>query len=437
MTPYEVIARKRDGHKLTAEEIEFFISNYMKNRITDYQMAAMLMAIYLRGMDFEETSALTQAYINSGDTVNLSDIPGIKVDKHSTGGVGDKVSLILAPLAASLGIVVPMMSGRGLGHSGGTLDKLESIPGFRTDLSLKEFKEVLKKIGVCMIGQTRKLVPADKRIYALRDVTATVDSIPLISASIMSKKIAEGIDGLVLDVKYGNGAFMKDPRDAENLAINLLKIGSQFNKEVVAVLTSMEQPLGLAVGNWLEVRESLECLKGDGPEDVMEVTYLLCAHMLKIARKVTTTEEGIEKCQEAIKTGAAYEKFKEIVREQDGDLSYIEHPEKYPECEYIFPLISNQEGFISSIDTFQIGMASVELGAGRLSAEDDIDPAVGIYFHKKVGAKVFPGDVILEIHANDQEKLRKVEKRIEAAITISTVKPEVPKLILKEIIQDA
>ncbi len=431
MTPSELIAKKRDGNRLTDEEVSYFISQFMSNHITDYQMSAMLMAIYLNGMDYEETTALTKAYIQSGIALDLSDIPGKKVDKHSTGGVGDKVSLILAPIVASLGVVVPMISGRGLGHSGGTLDKLDSIPGFQTNLSLKKFREVLKSVGACLIGQTAELVPADKRIYALRDVTATVDCIPLISASIMSKKIAEGIDGLVLDVKYGNGAFMKTAEQAEVLATNLIKIGHQFGKQIVALLTSMEQPLGNAIGNWLEVEESLQCLHGNGPADLMEVTYELCSYMLVLGGAARKREKAREICEQAIASGKAFEKFLEITRAQGGDVSYLENPEKYPIAGEVAKINALQNGYIQQMNTYEIGMASVELGAGRLAAEDEIDPQAGIILFKKVGDKVKAGEVILEMHTNHPGKIPGPRKRLENAILIGPEKPPPSPLILK------
>lgn len=433
MTPSELIARKRDGNRLSEEEISFFISQFMSNHITDYQMTAMLMAIYLNGMDYEETTALTKAYIQSGIALDLSDIPGTKVDKHSTGGVGDKVSLILAPIVASQGVVVPMISGRGLGHSGGTLDKLDSIPGFRTNLSLQEFRKVLKSVGACLIGQTAELVPADKRIYALRDVTATVDCIPLISASIMSKKIAEGIDGLVLDVKYGNGAFMKTPEEAESLATNLIKIGHQFGKQMVALLTSMEQPLGYAIGNWLEVKESLECLHGNGPSDLMEVTYELCSYMLVLGGAAKNLDDAREKCEQAVAGGKAFEKFLEITRAQGGDISYLENPEKYPAADEVVKISTLQDGYIRHMNTYEIGMASVELGAGRLAAEDEIDPRAGIILFKKVGDAVKTGEAILEMHTNRHEKIDEARERLERAIVIGSGEPEQVPLILKKI----
>lgn len=433
MTPYEVISRKRDGKQLSPDEIQFFISSYMKQEITDYQMSALLMAIYLRGMDDSETSALTKAYIESGTQIDLSDIPGIKVDKHSTGGVGDKVSIILAPLVASLGIPVPMISGRGLGHSGGTLDKLESIPGFKTDLSINTFRKLLKKYNLGLIGQTNNIVPADKKIYALRDVTATVDNIPLISASIMSKKIAEGIDALVLDVKYGNGAFMKTPGQAEELANNLIRIGSEFGKKVVAVLSSMEQPLGYKIGNWLEILECLECFAGQGPADLMEVTYELCSHMLILGGAAKTKEEAKEQCCRAMESGQAFEKFLEIARAQGADVSFLQKPEKYPPAKHKSVLQATKSGFVTGINTYEVGMASVGLGAGRLRSNDSIDPRAGIVMFKKLGDRVSAGENLLEIHTDRSQLAERALVRLKNAIQIGEKPVKPPPLLLKEI----
>ncbi len=431
MTPYEIIARKRDQHPLTREEIEYFISAFMRNEVADYQMTAMLMAIYIRGMDFQETSALTRAYLNSGVTVDLSDIPGIKVDKHSTGGVGDKVSLVLAPLVASLGVAVPMISGRGLGHSGGTLDKLESIPGFQTDLSIERFRQLLKKHHLGLIGQTRELVPADKRIYALRDVTATVDCIPLIAASIMSKKIAEGIDALVLDVKYGNGAFMKSPEKAEELARTLIKIGQIFGKDMVAVLTSMAEPLGHYVGNWLEVLESLECLRGEGPPDLMEVIIKLSSQMVLLGGAAETEPQAMEKCRAALADGRAMEKFLQVAHDQGADTSYLSHPEKYPQAKEVHTLQATRSGFVSEINTFDIGMTAVKLGAGRLRTEDRIDPQAGLIMHIKLGQAVHRGDPLVTLHTNRPGMVEPALQQIAAAISISEAPRTPPPLILK------
>lgn len=434
MSPYEIIARKRDKQKLTAREIDYFISAYLKDKVTDYQITAFLMATYLNGMDSEEISALTKAYIDSGETIDLSDVPGKKVDKHSTGGVGDKVSIVLAPLVAALGVPVPMISGRGLGHSGGTLDKLESIPGFNVNLPVSEFRRLVKTHGLGLIGQTADIVPADKRIYALRDVTATVDNIPLISASIMSKKIAEGIDGLVLDVKYGNGAFMKDPVEAEKLAHSLISIGKEFGKTVVALLTSMEQPLGNKIGNWLEIDECIDCMHGKGPADLREVTLALCSRMLLLGDAADSLEDAWQRCEQALDDGSAFAKFLKISRAQGADISYLEQPEKYPRAAKREVLKAATSGHIHSMNTFDIGMASVSLGAGRKRAEDTINPRAGIILRKKCGDAVREGEEILEIHCDDALDTTAILQRLQEAITITEHAPaQQSPLILKEI----
>ncbi len=433
MTAYEIIAKKRDGKVLSQHEIEYFISAYLNDEIADYQVAALLMAVYFRGMDEEEIAALTRAYIQSGTQIGLSALPGKKVDKHSTGGVGDKVSIVLAPLVASLGVTVPMISGRGLGHSGGTLDKLESIPGFKTDIAIEKFHQLLKEHGLGLIGQTKHLVPADKQIYALRDVTATVDCIPLITASIMSKKIAEGIDALVLDVKYGNGAFMKNADQAESLAQQLIKIGKQFDKQVIAILSSMEQPLGYYIGNWLEVRECLHCFAGNGPSDLMEVIHRLSAHMLMLGEVAKNLEEAREKSREAIENGKAFEKFLQIAQAQGGDISFLKTPEKYPGAREKSVLKAPHGGYISEMNTYQIGMACGQLGAGRLRTGDSVDPQAGIILFKKIGDSVEEGEQLLEIHTNRPEAVEAVLKRLSDSITIQSEPVKIPPLILKEV----
>jgi len=433
MSPYEIISRKRDGKILNESEIQYFIQGFMNESIAEYQMTALLMAIYLRGMTADETIALTRAYIASGISIDLDDLEGLKVDKHSTGGVGDKVSIILAPLVASLGIYVPMMSGRGLGHSGGTLDKLESIPGFRTNLSLEEFHRVLRKHHLALIGQTAELVPADKRIYALRDVTATVDCIPLICASIMSKKIAEGANGLVLDVKYGSGAFMKRVEDAEALAKGLINIGSAFGQKVIASITSMEQPLGNKIGNWLEIEESLDCLNGGGPKDLRGVTLNLAMHMVKIARPELSREDAMRLCVEALDSGAAMQHFLEITETQGGDIAVLQNPSAYPTSTHTSILKAERDGYITSMNTYEIGMTSVGIGAGRLKADDTIDPKAGIILHKKCGDTVKTGDSILEIRTDIADRVQPALKRLKDAITLADEPISQPALILKEI----
>lgn len=433
MTPYEIITKKRDAKYLTEEEINYFIQSYLADDIKDYQVAALLMAIFLNGMNDEESYALTKAYIRSGQIIDLSDIPGPKVDKHSTGGVGDKVSIILAPLAASLGITVPMISGRGLGHTGGTLDKLESIPGFRTYGSLEDFKDQLLAIGVAMYRQTDDFVPADRKIYALRDVTATVGSIPLIIASILSKKIAEGIDSLVLDVKYGNGSFTPSVSQATFLAEKLIKIGKVFEKKVVAYLSAMNQPLGNSVGNWLEVLECLSCLNGKGPEDVMKIVIQLTSEMLLLAGKETDMKEAREKCVKNLQNGKAFEKFLELVRLQHGEEKYILESKKYPLARYCCALIAWKNGYVAEIDTRQIGMISGYLGAGRLRAGDTIDTQAGMVFYKKLGDPVHKGDPLLEIHTNNKTLVDSALQRLKKAIQLANRKPQPSELILKRI----
>ena len=431
MTPYEIISKKRDNLELSAEEISFFINNYTKGEIPDYQMSALLMAIYLQGMSPKETTALTQTMLSSGEIVDLSEIPGIKVDKHSTGGVGDKVSIILAPIVAAAGVPVPMISGRGLGHSGGTLDKLESIPGFRVDYSIEEYKKKIEKIRVCLIGQTATLAPADKKIYALRDVTATVQSIPLICASIMSKKLAEGIDALVLDVKFGKGAFMQELSQAENLAKSLIKIGENAGKPTVAFITDMNNPLGNTVGNWLEIVECINCLKGKGPSDLMKITHKLCGAMIFLGGEADSLDEGVIISQRMILEGLAWNKFCEIVSEQDGDIDYILNPDKYETSAFSKTILANTEGWIESIDALQVGLSAVKLGAGRLKSTDKIDPKAGIVLHKKPGDFVKINDEILSIYTDKNEILDEVSDDLKRAIKINHKKSEPPEMVLK------
>ncbi|MCI0706751.1 MAG: thymidine phosphorylase, partial [Ignavibacteriae bacterium] len=399
MNVVELIRKKREGLALTEEEMLFLISGYVEGRVPDYQMSAFLMAVYYKGMSDEETATFTELMMRSGEVVDLSEIPGVKVDKHSTGGVGDKVSLILAPIVAACGVPVPMISGRGLGHTGGTLDKLESIPGFKTNLSIEEYKRVIKAAGLVMIGQTKEIAPADKKIYALRDVTATVECIPLISASIMSKKLAEGIDALVLDVKTGSGAFMREYDKALSLAKTLVSIGTVSGKETVAFITEMSQPLGSTIGNWLEVVESVECLRGargtnDLSSDLMEVTHLLSGAMLMLGKKSRTLEEGITQSKESIASGAAYRKFLKLVKIQGGDTHPLEHLERYPLSKHTIEVKAPDSGYIATIDSLELGMTAIALGAGRQTIDDIIDHKAGIILKKKVGDRVEPGDAL-------------------------------------------
>ncbi len=431
MNAYEIISKKRDGKILTNEEITFFINAFTVGDIPDYQMSALLMAIYLQGMDSAETTGLTQTMLHSGEVVDLSEIPGIKVDKHSTGGVGDKVSIILAPIVAAAGVPVPMISGRGLGHSGGTLDKLESIPGFRVDYSIDEYKKKIDKIGVCLIGQTATLAPADKKIYALRDVTATVQSIPLICASIMSKKLAEGINALVLDVKTGKGAFMQEIEQAELLARSLIDIGKASGRPTIAYITNMDNPLGNTIGNWLEIRECIDCLHGNGPADLMEVTHQLSGAMIYLGKKAISIEQGIEISKKMIEDGCAWTKFLEIVSEQEGDIKLLENPENYPTSKYSKEIIAESDGWIHSIDALTVGLTAIKLGAGRQKSTDIVDPKAGIVLDKKPGDAVKKGDSILSFYTDKKTILDIAFKDLKKSIIVKSQKINPPKTILK------
>ena len=425
MNIQDVIAKKRDNQKLSKEEIEFFIKEYTNGNIADYQAAALIMAIYINGMDMEETVNLTLAMANSGDILDLSEL-GTVVDKHSTGGVGDKVTLILAPIIASLGIPVAKMSGRGLGYTGGTIDKLEAIPGYRTNISEEEFIQNVKKIGISIIGQTLNLAPADKKIYALRDATNTTASVPLIASSIMSKKIAAGANKIVLDVTYGSGAFMKTKQEAKDLADTMVEIGKLAGRETVAVITPMEEPLGRNIGNSLEVIEAVEALKGNMAEDVKEVVLELGSNMIKLAGKGDNLEENKAKMLENISNGLALEKLKELVSNQDGDVAFIENTSKFKKAKYIMPVmldekiekmvnqgeIKKQDIVVKELNAEEIGKISVFLGGGRIRKEDEIDSSVGIILNKKIGDNVNPKDIVAYIHANDEEKGRKAVEKL-------------------------
>ncbi len=438
MNVVELIRKKRAGYPLTEEEFRFLISGYVDGKIPDYQMSAFLMACYFRGMSDDETLTFTELMLHSGEVVDLSDVPGVKVDKHSTGGVGDKVSLILAPIVASCGVSVPMISGRGLGHTGGTLDKLESIPGFRTDFSIAEYKRIINEIGLVMIGQTKEIAPADKKMYALRDVTATVECIPLIAGSIMSKKLAGGNDALVLDVKMGRGAFMQSYEKALQLAITLVGIGNRFGKETVGFITSMEQPLGSTIGNWLEVVESVECLKGsagfnDHSADLMEVTHVLAGAMLMLGKKAGTLGEGIALSKESITSGRAYRKFVELVGIQGGDVSAIENLERYPIPKHSLEVRTLGEGFVTNIDSLELGLTAITLGAGRETIDDRIDHKAGIILKKKVGDRVEMGDTLAVLHTDREDVLAAARKRTADAYVVDQKQPEREKLILAQI----
>lgn len=403
MRMVDVIDHKRNGSALTKEEISAFIEGYTNGEIPDYQASALLMAIYFNGMTDEEQANLTMQMLNSGDRLDLSDIPGIKVDKHSTGGVGDKTSIPLAPMVAALGIPVPMISGRGLGHTGGTLDKLEAIPGFEVERSEAEFKKQVRDIKVAIVGATGNVAPADKKIYALRDVTDTVDSIPLIAGSIMSKKIASGTDALVLDVKTGTGAFMKEEADAVKLANALVKIGKSVGMNCMALISDMNQPLGNMVGNALEIQESIAILKGEGPEDITELVMTLGSQMVVLAKKAATLAEARAKLEEVVANGSALEVFRQMIVAQGGDPRVIEDPTLMPQAKYHFELPAPQAGYITKMTADEIGIAAMLLGGGRQAKTDVIDYAVGIELHKKVGDAVAEGESLLTIHSNTED----------------------------------
>ena len=396
----DIIKKKRDGFPLSKEEIKYFIDNYVANKLPDYQASALLMSILFKGMSEEETVSLTDAMLHSGETIDLSDIPGVKVDKHSTGGVGDKTSLVLGPLVAACGGKVAKMSGRGLGHTGGTLDKMESIPGMRIGLAKEEFINQVKKIGISIIGQTANLVPADKKLYALRDVTGTVDSIPLIASSIMSKKLASGANAILLDVKFGSGAFMKDISSAKLLANLMVKIGRGLGRDTRAILTDMDQPLGLAVGNNLEVIEAVNTLHGKGPADLTSLCVQAGGIMLEQAGVVSSIEEGERKIEEAIKNGAGFEKLCEMVEAQGGDVSYLRDTSKFPKAKHEILIKAEKEGHVKRIDSMKIGVSAMKLGAGRKEITDVIDMTAGIVLNKKVGDVVKKGDVLAKAYTN-------------------------------------
>lgn len=429
MFPQHIIAKKRDGQVLSRAEIAAFVRGATDGSWADYQLSALLMAIFLRGMNQDETVALTTAMMNSGIVADLASVRGVKVDKHSTGGVGDKISLPLAPMVAACGVPVPMISGRGLGHTGGTLDKLEAIPGFRTGLSLDEYRRQLEKVGCALIGQTRELAPADKKLYALRDVTATVECQPLICASIMSKKLAEGIDALVLDVKFGRGAFMKEKAHARSLATAMVGIGQSMGKGVRALLTSMDQPLGRAVGNGLEVEESIACLRGEGPADVMEVTYALGEQMLMLAGVAVDAKDAQKQLEHAVSSGAALEKFAAIIAAQGGDAHVVENPARLPAARLQTPLASTRGGYVADVDAMGVALAALRLGAGRARAEDPVDPAVGISALVKIGEAVEAGLPLCVVHANDDRALVEANALLAKAITVGDEPVEASPLI--------
>ncbi len=431
MRTVDLILRKRGGEELGVEEMQFLVNGYTSGEIPDYQMSAFLMATYFSGMTDREMSALTEAMIASGQTVSLSDIPGLKVDKHSTGGVGDKTSLICAPIAAAAGVVVPMISGRGLGHTGGTLDKLESIPGFRTDLTVEAFRAQLAEHGLCFIGQSDEVAPADKRLYALRDVTGTVESIPLIASSIMSKKMAEGIDALVLDVKVGHGAFMKKQVDARRLAQAMVGIGRRLDKRVQALITDMNQPLGYAVGNALEVMEVSQTLQKAGPADLTRLSLELAARMIYLGKQAASLEEARKVAEDRLMDGSAYKKFKAVVQAQGGNPQALDKFELLPNATGMREILSPRAGYVSAIMAEDIGRASSMMGAGRGRKEDAIDPAVGAILEVKVGEKVDAGSVLCRLYYTGEENLDEAADLVEDAFRISGARPEVRELILE------
>ena len=430
MNIQEIIEKKRDNKELTKEEIEFFIKGYTNETITDYQAAALIMAIYLNGMTNRETTDLTLEMAYSGDVLDLSKLNQIIVDKHSTGGVGDKVSIILLPIISSLGIPVAKMSGRGLGFTGGTVDKLEAIPGYKTDIDIQKFVKNVQKIGISMISQTLDLAPADKKIYALRDSISCVENISLIASSIMSKKIASGAQKIVLDVTVGNGAFMKNMKDAKKLANEMIEIGKLANRETVCVLTNMDEPLGFAVGNNLEVIEAIKFLKGDMPEDVAEVVFELGSYMIKLAGKGDDLEENKKSMMNNIKNGKAYNKFLELIKNQKGDVTYIENIESFEKSKFMMPVYSEENGYISKINAKEIGKLAGFLGAGREKKEDKIDPSVGIILNKKVGNKVAKDEILAYIHANDVKKMEETACKMKEIIKISKEPIKTNKVIL-------
>ncbi len=429
MRAYDIIAKKRDGKELQQAEIEFMIRGFVQGIVPDYQMSAWAMAVFLRGMSARETGDLTMAMVNSGEQVDLSSIQGIKVDKHSTGGVGDTTTLVLAPLVASAGAPVAKMSGRGLGHTGGTLDKFEAIPGFKVELSRQEFIDNVNKVKAAVVGQTGNLVPADKKLYALRDVTATVNCLPLIASSIMSKKLAAGADAIVLDVKTGDGAFMKTLNDSFALAQAMVDIGSHVGRSTVAIVTDMDQPLGLAVGNSLEVKEAIATLRGEGPEDLLELCLALGSEMLVLAGVSTHSEQAKQVLINNISSGAALEKFKQIIAAQGGDARVVDDPDRLPVANYVLPVLAQQSGFIGHIEAEALGIAATALGAGRETKDSKVDLAVGLVLAKKKGDRLTAGDVLAYVHGNDAVKAEACVEAVRAAYRITEQPPEPKPLI--------
>jgi pyrimidine-nucleoside phosphorylase len=431
MRTVDLIRRKRDGDQLSAEEIDFLIQGYSQGQIPDYQMAAFLMAIYFSDMDDQEITAMTRSIVASGSTIDLSTIAGVKVDKHSTGGVGDKTSLIAAPLAAAAGVMVPMVSGRALGHTGGTLDRLESIPGFRTNLSTDEFREQLRMYNLAFMGQSAEVAPADGKLYALRDVTSTIESIPLLASSIMSKKIAEGMDALVLDVKVGSGAFMKKQVEARKLAQLMVAIGRRHDKRVQALITDMNQPLGFAVGNALEVMEVSQTLQNAGPTDLTRLSLELAARMIFLGRVTMTLDDAREIAQRKLLDGSGYRKFKEVIKSQGGDANVLDRFDLLPNATGVREILSPRNGYVSAIDAEYVGLASAMIGAGRETKDDVVDPAVGVILEVKVGQNVDAGAVLCRLYYTKEDRLEDAAVTVEDAFRVSATAPEDRDLILE------
>lgn len=432
MRMVDLIQKKRDGMELSSEEISFIINGYTKGDIPDYQMSAFTMAVYFNGMTTQERADFTMAMVHSGDTIDLSRIEGIKVDKHSTGGVGDTTTLVLAPLVASVGVPVAKMSGRGLGHTGGTIDKLEAVEGFHVEITNDDFIRLVNQNKVAVIGQSGNLTPADKKLYALRDVTATVNSIPLIASSIMSKKIAAGADAIVLDVKTGAGAFMKDLDEAKDLAKTMVDIGNNVGRNTLAIISDMSQPLGFAIGNALEVKEAIDTLRGEGPADLEELCLTLGSQMVLLAQKAKTLEEARALLEESIKSGKALESFKTFLASQGGDATVVDSPEKLPQAAYQYEFEAPTDGYISEIIADSIGTAAMLLGAGRATKESSIDLAVGLVLRKKIGDKVSKGDSLVTIHSNF-ENVEEIKEKLASSIKISSQQVTAPQLILDKI----
>jgi len=435
MRTVDLIHRKRDGEELSTEEIAYVVDGYTNGTIPDYQASAFLMAVFFSGMTDREVSALTMRMLQSGETVDLSSIPGVKVDKHSTGGVGDKTSLVLAPLVATAELYVPMISGRGLGHTGGTLDKLEAIPGFNVNLSLEQFRRILGEVGCAMIGQTPEIAPADKVIYALRDVTGTVESPFLICASIMSKKLAEGMDGLVLDVKTGSGAFMKEESDAVFLAELMVETGARMGKRMAALITDMNQPLGNLVGNALEVVECVDILRGGGPADLRELCLELAAWMFYLGERIPSVAEGRKLGAELIASGAALEKFRAMVRTQGGDERVVDEPARLPAAKNKVDVTAARDGYVAAIMCEKVGTASVVLGGGREKKEDTVDPAVGLVVHKKLGDRVSRGEPLVTVHYNAAARLEEAQRLITSSYTIADAPPVGARPLVRRVIE--